>query len=37
MTPLIFAAEQGNLDIVKTLVESGHADVNLPESVSQEI
>ena len=36
MTPLIFAAKQGNLDIVRTLVENGRADVNLPESVSRE-
>ena len=33
-TPLIFAAKQKKLDVVKTLVGNGHADVNVAEEVS---
>lgn len=34
MTPLMYAAKKGNLDVVKTLVGNKHADVNVTESVS---
>ena len=35
VTPLMFAAKQGNLTVTKTLVESGHADLNVEENVSR--
>lgn len=34
VTPLMFAAKQGELDVVRTLVESAHADINIAENVS---
>lgn len=34
MTPLMFAAKKGHLDVVRTLVENGRADVNIKEDVS---
>ena len=37
MTPLMYAAREGNLEVIKTLVLNGHADVNLKESVSSSI
>ena len=34
MTPLMYAVKQGNVDVVRTLVENGRADVNVTENVS---
>lgn len=36
MTPLMFAVRQGKLDVVRTLVENGMADVNIEETVSDD-
>lgn len=33
ITPLMYAAKQGHLNVVKTLVGNKHADVNLTEEV----
>ena len=33
MTPLMFAAKQGRLEVVTALVEGGHADLNIEENV----
>ena len=33
MTPLMFAAKQGGLEVVKALVKGGHADLNIEENV----
>lgn len=33
-TPLMFAVRVGHLDVVRTLVENGRADVNIGEGVS---
>lgn len=34
MTPLMYAAKRGNLEVVKTLIENKHADVNIKEHAS---
>ena len=33
-TPLMMAVKRDHLDVVKILVENGHADVNITENVS---
>lgn len=30
----MFAAKKGNLDVVRTLIENGHADANIAENAS---